>query len=78
MLVKAAAGIARPGLGHEAFSAESIGGKDSWALVTHLLRRAGRKQLLLVDHADHNGPTLVAGPEVIDAVVRFITNAPTR
>lgn len=39
---------------------------------------AHRKQLLVVDGADHNDPALVAGPEVIDATARFITDVTTK
>jgi hypothetical protein len=35
----------------------------------------GPKQLLVIPGADHNDPNLISGPEMIDAVTAFVTQA---
>jgi fermentation-respiration switch protein FrsA (DUF1100 family) len=58
-----------------------IGGDDDRIVPIEQTRRLfdaarGPKSLLVVDGADHNDQSLLAGREVIDGVLRFLRNLP--
>ena len=58
-----------------------IGGDDDRIVPIEQTRRVfdaarGPKSLLVVDGADHNDQSLLAGREVIDGVLRFLRNLP--